>query len=40
MERKASTTPCLLTDTRYDGEPDLDLGVEYPIAEIDNYDSD
>ena len=29
----------MLTDTRYDGEPDVDLSVFLPASQIDNYDS-
>ena len=30
----------MLTDTRYDGEPDVDLSVFLRASQIDNYDSD
>ena len=36
-ERRAASP---LTDTRYDGLPNTDLGVECSAAGIDSYDSD
>ena len=35
-----SQSQSMLMDTQNDREPDLDLGIEYSITEVDTYDSD